>query len=75
MKCPTCVAEGVRSRLTISPGMTTLMYSAPYYDEDGIYHSHDPNTTSFGWQCTEGHKGNSERGTRCPSCDWGNDPL
>ena len=71
MKCLTCVSEGKQSRLTVHPGMTTLIYAAPYYDEDGEYHNHDPNITSYGWNCSEGHSGNGSRRERCPGCDWG----
>ena len=56
MKCPQCVTEGKRS--VVYPGMrwTTLMASAPYYDEAGNYVANDPNTTTTHYSCSEGHE-------------------
>ena len=33
----------------------TLMYSAPYYDENGVYHHEDPNVYTTEYECSLGH--------------------
>lgn len=72
MKCPECVKEGQKSTVRVRPMASTLMYSNDYYDEDGRWHSHDPNWFSRSYRCSRGHEwGTSIRGT-CPvdGCDW-----
>lgn len=73
MKCPVCVEKGLKS--SVYPGMmtSTAMYCPPYYDEDGNYHSHDGNTHTTNYSCSQGHTwAESSKGT-CPSCDFGKD--
>ena len=70
MICPVCQEQNLKSRVTGGPGMTTLMGYFPYYDEDGKYHDHDPNTTTTHYNCSNGHYFSiSQKGT-CPSCDY-----
>jgi len=73
MKCPECVATDQKSRITPGMASVTAMYCAPYYDEEGVYHHHDLNTTTTRYGCTNGHEW---RGTspplKCPGCDWPN---
>lgn len=73
MKCPTCIAEGRTSRVT--PGFTssTLMGWSPYYDEAGVYHSHDPNERRQSLSCSNGHRWTDVRVVPCPAagCDFG----
>lgn len=71
MKCPKCVEDGERSTLTGGVGTTTLMYAAPFYDEDGNYHDHNPNATTTSYQCSRGHRITVTTHRRCGSCDWG----
>lgn len=71
MRCPECVAEGERSRVTSHGGMTTLMGHYPYYDEDGIYHNHDPNWTTSGYSCSRGHQFSRATLKECPNCTYG----
>lgn len=73
MRCPECIAEGERSRLTSGGGMTTLLGYRPYYDEDGVYHDHDPNTTTTGYSCSRGHKFTIRTKRSCPNCTYGHD--
>lgn len=56
MKCPQCAAEGERSK--VYPGMTTTtcMAVSSWYDEDGNYHRHNPNTTTTHYSCSRGHE-------------------
>jgi len=70
MKCPDCVKEGTRSRLTILGSTATLMGHSPYYDEDGNYHSHDPNRIRTEYNCSRGHSGVMESELSCTYCDW-----
>jgi hypothetical protein len=70
MKCPWCVAEGERSRLTPQGSARTLMGWSPYYDEDGKYHTHDPNNASPLYLCSRGHRWVAGYNP-CRSCDWG----
>lgn len=56
MKCPICVKEGLKSRVYVGGTQATLMYATPYYDEDGNYHSNDPNTRYTDYSCSNGHK-------------------
>lgn len=70
MRCPECVSVGVRS--TVTPGLmtTTLMWSPPFYDEDGQYHDHDPNKRVSHFTCSNGHAWSETRLQKCPSCGW-----
>ena len=68
MKCPVCVKLGLKSTLTEGAGMSTMMYSAPYYDEDGNYHNHDPNTHTHTLACSNGHKMTVSHKSGCIPC-------
>ena len=56
MKCPECVAADQRSHVYVGYSSTTLLDFAPYYDEDGNWHYHDPNTCTTSYSCSNGHK-------------------
>jgi hypothetical protein len=73
MKCPVCEKEEKKS--CVYPGMSTstLMYCLPYYDEEGKYHSHDTNTHTTQYSCSNGHNWSESSTGRCPSCDFGKD--
>ena len=47
----------------------------PFYDEEGEYHRHDPNTRSFEYECSNGHIFKIRKPVECPneSCDYGKD--
>jgi hypothetical protein len=73
MKCPICIEEGEKSRVTEGGGSSTLMGYSPFYDEDGKRHSHDGNTTSYEFRCNRGHSfQTSRKGSSC-WCGWGKD--
>lgn len=55
MKCQKCVEQGLESKVYVGTTMTTLAYSAPFYDENGRYHYHNPNTTTTEYRCSNGH--------------------
>lgn len=75
-KCPCCKKLGFRSRVYLGMSMSTLLYSEPYYDEDGLYHDNDPNTITTNARCSIGHDFviiESMEGTKIKSeCDGDN---
>lgn len=56
MICSECLKLGLKSRVYVGRGTTTLIYSAPFYDEDGKYHNHNPNINTTEYSCSNGHK-------------------
>ena len=72
MKCRECQDEGKVSMGVVGTSSTTLMGYAPFYDEGGKYHSHDPNSLRTEYRCTEGHEWIAERKATCPAheCEW-----
>lgn len=73
MKCPKCVELGKKSTVRLGPVTSTCMWFEPYYDEEGVYHHHDGNGVSSGWECSNGHEGWISHSKSCPSCDWGSE--
>ena len=72
-KCPECIKEGKTSKFYPSQGcLSTLMGYQSYYDEQGEYHKHDPNTKSTSWRCSNGHSGVTNKRDSC-WCGWGKD--
>lgn len=70
MKCAECVAEGERSTITPLGGYTNLLGWSPFYDEDGVYHSHDPNKHVSMYHCSRGHMWEKVTYAACGSCDY-----
>jgi hypothetical protein len=69
MICPECSVEGRKSKVYPGLSTVTLMASAPYYDEDGEYHDHDPNITTTRFACSNGHDWQEKKGpAECPVC-------
>lgn len=54
-KCPVCQFQGLKSIVYQGGCTATLLGWQPYYDEEGRYHSEDPNTTTCGYRCSNGH--------------------
>lgn len=71
MKCPECETSGLRSRVTIHGGSSTCIGWSPFCDEDGVFHSHDPNTHTSGFSCSNGHYWSVSSKAKCPNCDYG----
>lgn len=71
MICEKCKAAGKRSIVKIGGGVSTAMCGHSYYDEDGHYHNHDPNHTTWSLRCSNGHVGRQTVGRGCPHepCD------
>lgn len=68
MKCPECAKEGKRSRVSVGMSSTTCMGFQAYYDEDGLYHCHDPNITTTSYSCSEGHSWSEGSKHECQAC-------
>lgn len=77
MKCPFCQEEGKKSIVTPHGGTSTLLGFSTYYDEDGNYHSHDPNKLTKDYSCSNGHKWFETFKPECPNpaCTYGSDTL
>ncbi len=71
--CPKCSGEDKKSRITCGQVSVTLMGSAPYYDEEGEYHDHDPNRRTAHFACSGGHEWVECSKQACPNpkCDYG----
>jgi hypothetical protein len=65
---PECVNDEKRSTVTVGPTDSTLMHAAPYYDEEGQYHLHDPNTLTTTYRCSRGHTWITRGMVPCPTC-------
>jgi hypothetical protein len=69
--CETCATEGQKSIVTSGGACTTLMGFQSYYDEEGVFHSHDPNRTTADFRCSRGHAWKHEMPKRkCQNCAW-----
>lgn len=66
MICPVCAKDGKKSTVLVSGTQKTLMSWAKYYDEEGVYHSHDPNWIRTTLQCSNGHWMERRTLTPCP---------
>lgn len=71
MICPHCQAEGTESHVVELCSSSTLIGWSPYYDEKGVYHSHDPNARTTQFECSRGHHFSTSRMVPCPNCDYG----
>ena len=70
MQCPECVKEGKASRVYMGVGARTLMCEERYYDEDGLFHSHNPNGHTQAYYCTQNHNWATTNYDQCPSCNF-----
>lgn len=73
MKCPVCKKQKLKSKVFSRRSKSTLMAGLPYYDENGKYHDHDPNITTTGYECSNGHVFEIKSRKKCMSCDYGGD--
>jgi len=71
MKCEKCVSEGEQSSIQApAGGVSTAIASAPYYDNEGIYHHHDPNSFTSAYSCSRGHRWVRSTRSGCPAGDY-----
>jgi hypothetical protein len=73
MICPRCREQGRKSIIRGGMGSVTAMYCPPYYDEEGLFHSHDQNVSVLTYTCSNGHRITVKATGKCPSCSWGHD--
>lgn len=77
MKCTECVQSGQRSKVFDRGGTRTLMGGrGTFFGEDGERHHHDPNITTSGYECSNGHMWAVKSKTPCPNpkCEYGKTP-
>jgi hypothetical protein len=67
MKCQQCVSEGKKSKVFIDGTFATAMSFNKYYDEDGEFHSHDPNRYTTSYHCSNGHHWDLTDYRPCPN--------
>ena len=72
MICPICDGE-----LILGGGEITSMGFSKHFDDDGVVHSHDPNTTTGIGRCHKGHRWSIFGTVACPvkGCDYGSTHL
>lgn len=72
MKCPKCAEANERSRVYVGGTFSTAMMFNAFYDEDGVYHSHDPNVRTTQYSCSRGHHWSVESAPECSveGCAW-----
>lgn len=71
MICRRCQSEGTVSKVYDKGCSSTLMGFDAYYDEEGLYHSHDPNQRYCAYVCSNGHSFDVVRRASCGNCDFG----
>lgn len=74
--CPECVKADLKSKLFDRGSGSTLLGNAgqSFYDEEGVWHRHDPNIITQVWECSNGHKWTERLPHPCPSCSWPEPP-
>jgi len=68
MICAECQAQGLKSKVTPGTGWETLLGWRPFYDEEGRFHSHNPNVTTRSYECSNGHEWTVKEKKPCPTC-------
>ena len=67
--CAECEKLGQKSRVMSNGVTTTLIGWSTYYDEEGNWHSHDPNRQEESFFCSAGHRFSKQLIHHCP-CGW-----
>jgi hypothetical protein len=70
MTCPHCDENCGSSKVTAEIGEGTTMGWFPFYDEQGLYHSHDPNKYIIHYSCTNQHYWTEQKKLSCPNCSY-----
>lgn len=65
--CPECQKEGRSSTIRCLGQSSTLMGYDPFYDEQGIYHIHDPNIITRAFKCSNEHQWEEKSLPACPA--------
>ena len=73
MKCPRCKDLKMKSEVYSLGSSTTLIGGmGPYWDSEGVQHSHDPNWITSHYKCSRGHQWSDtyQRDCIAKNCDW-----
>lgn len=74
MICPKCKELGLKSKVYGgNVGFSTCAGWQPYYDEEGIHHSHNPNSNTSSLYCSNGHRIVISSSNKCVNCDYGHE--
>lgn len=75
MICKKCKKEGFTSKVFPELMEETCLGWFPYYDEEGNYHSHNPNQRMRRHKCSNGHSWTIFSLELCPAeqCNYGGD--
>ena len=71
MICPVCSKQEKKSTCYPRDISATHEKWLPFYDENGKYHSHDPNYYDTRYFCSLGHEWTVREIHKCPCCDYG----
>jgi len=71
MICEQCLTHGLTSRVYSDGMFTTDMAYSPYWDENGVFHIHDFNRTTYRLRCSNGHEWSEVKTQKCPAGDFG----
>jgi hypothetical protein len=76
MICRACVDAKQLSTITELGCSKTLLSHSNYYDQHGVFHSHDPNRETRGYGCSNGHVWSTStvRACNAPGCPYGKTP-
>ena len=74
MICPICKIRNLKSCVYPQGSSRTMAYYRPFFNEDGVEHHHDANSTSTSYRCSNGHVWVTHKRGRCPTndCEWNN---
>lgn len=72
MLCAECQKEGEKSQVYEGGMVSTCMGDSRFYDEEGVFHWHDPNGRTTSYRCSRGHSWSKTHYPQCPApgCDW-----
>lgn len=73
MICSKCKELGIKSQVYDRGSSVTLMGYQSYYDEEGIFHNHNPNIRATVYTCSNKHKFILKDKVHCPTCEYGSD--
>lgn len=67
MICPACKREGKTSRVYYGNSSHTSTGAATYFDETGVFHSHDDTVRVTKFHCSQGHHFKESLVLDCPA--------
>ena len=69
VRCPQCMQEQTPSTVKVAGQHSTMVYCAPFFDEDGRQHIHDSNVVTTDYECSNGHRWRQQSSGTC-WCGW-----